>query len=264
MKIGISYLYWHQDPDGFRAFLEKSRIRRWEVVLNRSNQEHIRRLISEFSEIFTLDMSFHAPFSELNIACLTDDVRKDSLKVIKKAIEIASDFSSRIVIHPGHLRPHGFNFPDKAWLKNIESIQMLADFCQDLGLRMMLENMPNYPHTMIKTFQEMEGIILGTDRDIGMVFDIGHAHTAGSLRGFMDNLKKIDHIHLHDNDGKKDTHLALGDGTVPWYTILPKLKACEKDLTYVVEMRNFRDGIKSLEFLSQKGFIKSPKRWLFI
>ena len=47
--------------------------------------------------------------------------------------------------------------------------------------------------------------------DLPMTMDIGHAHTNGFTPDeiYFDSIK---HIHVHDNPGDDDTHLALGDG----------------------------------------------------
>ena len=53
---------------------------------------------------------------------------------------------------------------------------------------------------------------------------ITHANTVGLIDEFLDQLKdRISHVHIHDNMGKKDEHLPLGEGTVNWKQIMEKL-----------------------------------------
>ena len=68
-----------------------------------------------------------------------------------------------------------------------------------------------------------------THLDLGFCFDTGHAHIMGGVEREFDLMKdRIKSLHVHDNDGKKDSHLfptlAKG-GTIPWDRVMPMLRA---------------------------------------
>ena len=59
----------------------------------------------------------------------------------------------------------------------------------------------------------------------GFVLDTGHANIDGDLKDIQDHIG--DHLislHLNDNDGKGDSHLAPGEGNVDWATVARILK----------------------------------------
>ena len=65
--------------------------------------------------------------------------------------------------------------------------------------------------------EELIGMTEGIE-GIGMTFDFGHANTVGELGNFLNHISRANHIHIHDNNGFSDEHLALGDGNIPWIT----------------------------------------------
>jgi len=59
---------------------------------------------------------------------------------------------------------------------------------------------------------------------IGRTLDIGHAHINGHLEEFLSRpLDRVFNMHLHDNAGEQDEHLALGLGTIQWKETLARL-----------------------------------------
>ena len=52
---------------------------------------------------------------------------------------------------------------------------------------------------------------------LNLCLDIGHANTSEGPLAYIQKFgKKIISIHFHDNNGKNDDHLDVGEGTVPW------------------------------------------------
>ena len=88
--------------------------------------------------------------------------------------------------------------------------------------------------------------------DLGMCLDLGHAHCysnhsaaewAGVLKPY------IRHVHLHDNQGVKDEHLALGEGSVPWKEVLGILADAQPDLSCTIECSSEEAIRRSLQAL---------------
>jgi sugar phosphate isomerase/epimerase len=78
-----------------------------------------------------------------------------------------------------------------------------------------------------------------------MTFDFGHANTMGKVEDFLKYTGKAHHIHIHDNRGMSDEHLALGDGTVNW-PVVGKTIAARYDGVIVIEGRSIEEAKKSL------------------
>ncbi|MBO8175575.1 MAG: sugar phosphate isomerase/epimerase [Thermococcus sp.] len=201
----------------------------------------------EFMENHGLKNVIHAPFSDLNIATLNERLRRVMLKVIFETLEIAHEMGSLLVVlHPGHYSPLSFKFPkayEKVHKRSLEEIDKVAE---KIGVKVALENMPKFPILDGQTAERMYNLIEGTN--LYVTFDVGHLYTVTSdFTEFVELLKdRIIHIHLHDNDGENDSHLALGDGIIPWSNVL---KILPKDVTWSLEVRSLDDFKKSLEFL---------------
>jgi len=75
-------------------------------------------------------------------------------------------------------------------------------------------------------------------------FDVGHAHLADGPRE--ERLERslaplrdlVTSVHLHDNHGEKDEHLAPFEGTIDWDAAVPLLKSTPlEDLPVVLELK---------------------------
>ena len=68
---------------------------------------------------------------------------------------------------------------------------------------------------------------------------------SGKVNDFLRYADKADHIHIHDNNGMSDEHLALGDGTISWSTV-GKTLAANYNGVVVIEGRSLVEAKKSL------------------
>ena len=76
--------------------------------------------------------------------------------------------------------------------------------------------------------------------------DTGHANTSDDPESFF-KIKKIAYYHLNDNNGEKDQHLALGEGTFD----LNLLNGVDKG---IIELNNYENILKSRDVLLSNGF----------
>ena len=68
-----------------------------------------------------------------------------------------------------------------------------------------------------------------------------HGNTCGNCEEFLD-LKNISYCHLNDNNGVKDQHVTLSEGTLD----LNLLKKVDKG---IIELNNFDNVLKSKEVI---------------
>ena len=68
-----------------------------------------------------------------------------------------------------------------------------------------------------------------------------------SVLGYINTFRdKIIHIHWHDNHGRKDEHLPIGEGLIDHEEIVRALKNIEYDRTITLEVfTNSNDAISS-------------------
>ena len=71
----------------------------------------------------------------------------------------------------------------------------------------------------------MELLHAGRFNDIGVCFDVGHAHIMSSVQQAFDVLKdRIRSTHVHDNNKDHDSHLWPGDGNIDWEETMSLLR----------------------------------------
>jgi len=82
----------------------------------------------------------------------------------------------------------------------------------------MLENVyETEPELLLKIIRRVDAPNLQVCLDVGHLFAFG----GGDLARWLDTLAPvIGQLHLHDNRGDHDAHLALGAGTIPWQQVL--------------------------------------------
>ena len=120
----------------------------------------------------------------------------------------------------------------KSWSEKLKQSLIMRQ-AQDLGLRMMYEPVGS-PR---ETFENLDRLFDALP-ELFMMLDIGHANLHGgraekSIRHFAE---RVNHIHLHDNDGTADQHLPPGAGTVDWPAVIQALRDIDYDKTITIEV----------------------------
>ena len=190
-----------------------------------------------------LDIRIHSPTVDINIASLNKGIRKESIRQIINCAHIAEDLNaSAITVHPGIIGRNEPHLREQAMLYSIESIGEIID---NSNVTISVENMPVRGKFLGNTVEEIERI--QEETGCYLTIDTGHGNTCGNLEEML-NLKNISYCHLNDNDGKKDQHIALGDGTMD-------LKLLKKIDTAIIELNNFDNILKSQEVIRKLGLI---------
>ena len=204
------------------------------------------RLFSEVLDGWGMKRTVHAPFSDVNIGSFNDRLRRTSLEIIHETIELAAELDAlSVTIHPGHCSPVSVKNRREYLEIHRKSLRKISEWGIEYGIKIGVENMPRFPILDAQTCERLREIL--DDVEIGVTFDVGHLNTTtGKFERFLDLLgDRIVHVHLHDNSGDKDEHLALGDGTVPWAKVLPRLPKT----TWALEVGDIESARRSLEFL---------------
>ncbi len=235
------------EEKGWVFSLEEIGFRGWEVMADGAcsfeREENIRE-VSEIAGSTGLTLSVHAPYSDLNLASLNHPVWRESVRQVLACIDGAAGLTDRVTVHPGYLSPLGKLLPDRVWAQQKSALAEIGAFAADRGVRVLLENMGGLKEVLCRFPEEILGMIHDVD-GIGFTLDVGHAHTVGKVREFLGVLPRANHLHVHDNQGAADQHLALGDGTIPWEEVG---KAVARDYSgiVVVEGRNLEEARRSL------------------
>jgi sugar phosphate isomerase/epimerase len=220
----------------------------WEIV--GEGRHLLSNLVYQFldeSSCYDLQFSAHAPLSDINIGSLNERVRETSLREVVNALKAARRMNINVLtVHPGFYSPAGLLDRQKVLRTTMDSLSFIEKVSQDVGVRVALENMPNMGSmTMGRTPGELLQLLDSYEMDI--CFDIGHAHTNNAIDDFLEHKARFINVHIHDNMGEKDQHLAIGEGNIDFKKVLSGLSGYQG--RYVIEARSFKEAVLSRDRL---------------
>jgi sugar phosphate isomerase/epimerase len=191
-------------------------------------------------ENYSGDFILHAPYHGMNIASLFEAIRKASVEVMTDCFSAASDIGAPVVMHPGYFAWEQER--EQANLQFGKSLQELRDAARELSVTFYFENMGDMNFFNLRTPED-----LGLIEDVGFALDIGHANLNHCLPGFLN--AGFDHMHIHDNNGKRDTHSPVGEGEIDFGPVVAALRSNHS--TSVIEVKTYAGVLRSIEILER-------------
>lgn len=156
----------------------------------------------------------------------------EAMDEVKRSLEIAEHIPFRFLIQ--HLGVPNESFSEKKFDSALTSIEHLRAFAKPLGVRILLENIPNELSTPEKL---VEMIHMAHFDDVGICFDFGHAHMMSSVGEAFEPLRKlICSTHVHDNKKDRDAHLWPGEGTINWKEAVALLRDAPQRPALLLEL----------------------------
>jgi sugar phosphate isomerase/epimerase len=168
----------------------------------------------------------------VNVASTDRASRVEAMDEIKRALEIAEQIPFRFLVQ--HLGAPNESFSDKKFEAAMTSIEHLRAFAKPLGVRILLENIPNELSTPDRL---VEMIQIAHFDDVGVCFDFGHANMMDSVAASFEILRNhICSTHVHDNDKLKDSHLWPGQGTINWKEAMELFRSAPQKPALLLEI----------------------------
>lgn len=229
MEIGLSTLLFpHGELKEIIEIAEKSNLDFVEIVHDLPHFPPDRKcenlkMVKELIESSDLGAEVHAPFWDLNPISPHENLRELSLQEAKKSIDFCEFLQGEVVtIHPG-----------RCWLGGNERIfrickkrfnRYLTNLCNYAGKRKVKigvetgSNWADYPKKPDELLQTIRG-----ESNAGITLDIGHLYLLAknvgqNIEWICSTVEKISrqmvNVHIHDNDGESDKHLALTKGKI--------------------------------------------------
>ncbi|MGA2961564.1 MAG: sugar phosphate isomerase/epimerase family protein [Candidatus Korobacteraceae bacterium] len=213
-----------------------------------TSPQHIREIGSWFQGNSTVFHSMHSPMygdgdwdhrvSALNIASRDRKTGIEAMDEIKRAIEVAEKVPFQFLVQ--HIGVGGEEFDEHKFDAAMTSIEHLRAFAKPLGVRILMENIPNELSTPTRLVDFIHVTHL---QDIGVCFDVGHAHMGEGVAASFEQLKPfIRSTHIHDNFGDRDTHLWPGNGKVDWKQAMDLLRQAPQIPPLLLEVEGDADG----------------------
>lgn len=247
MKIGFSTLALFAKP--FEEWLEMAMVDGFNMMEILCEGPYWPRILlseNEGLDIFSsydISLYLHAPTIDLNPASLNPGIRDETLKQLFETIELASKIGAEaITTHPGLIHRLEDRVRSMGLYYSIETLKIANKCAEDYGVIFSVENMPNRYAYFCNNPEEHA--FFTSECGCQATLDLGHANTSGELFKFL-QMPRIQYYHVSDNDGEKDQHLTLGEGTMD----LNALNGIDK---VIIELNNYQNVLKSREILLSK------------
>jgi len=167
--------------------------------------------------------STHGPWGRQSIRAERVDLadtnlrmRQESLEDLLRATDWAAALGAKVlVVHPGGLSD-AEDFPARCDHLR-DSLARLASAAWPMGLKIGVENMPKgvYPGSRMA---DLAKIVREIDHPgLGLVLDTGHARiSADVVTETLAAEGLLISTHVHDNEGRADSHKPPGEGSIDW------------------------------------------------
>ncbi len=194
------------------------------------NTAAIRDTLASHGMLVVGHTAFYLPF-----ASAFESIRCAAVDELRHCLDVFAEVGAKWMnLHPDRHTP----MHDRAFYirRNIESLTELQEHADDVGVGLMIENLPGDFNSAPQL-----GELFSALPKLGLHLDIGHANlmvprntTGEILEAWGDRLR---HVHLHDNrGGAADLHLPLGSGNLNLQWCLNELYKTGFDGTITLEV----------------------------
>ena len=208
-----------------------------------NRKQHVREIADWFRTSGTPLNSVHAPLYAdyewgrtgslpLNVASTDRAGRIEAMDEIKRALELAEHIPFRFLVQ--HIGLPNESFDERKFEAAMTSVEHLRAFAKPLGVRILLENIPNEMSTPERLVEFIHATHFD---DVGMCFDFGHAHIMSDVPQAFETVKNFVHsTHVHDNAKDRDSHLWPGAGSIDWKQAVELLRSAPHTPALLLEI----------------------------
>jgi sugar phosphate isomerase/epimerase len=210
---------------------------------NYTDRQHIREIGNWFRSTGVAFHSLHSPMHAdddwgrsgappVNIAAVDKRRRIEAMDEIKRAIEIAEQIPFQFLVQ--HVGVGGEDSNEHKLEAAMSSLEHLRAFAKPLGVQLLVENILNDLSTPQSL---MELLRTAHFSDVGVCFDVGHAHLEKGITQAFELLKdRIRSTHVHDNAKDRDAHLWPTEGNIDWEETISLLRSAPNVPPLVLEI----------------------------
>ena len=220
---GIGYVeLWGEVPHAHPSWVDKRRLR-------------------DVLSTYSMAVTAHAPFTDLNPASAFQPVRGAIEKALEEFVEFAAYLgASKVTVHPGsvhsdQLVPGSFRSSAATLLKMIEA----ASGRLSINVENQTKSTSRYHYPLASSSESLQRFLADLPSS-ECTFDTGHANACGQdILKMAESLgDRMTEIHLSDNAGAADDHLIPGEGNAPLNGFMER--AARKDILTCLELNPYR------------------------
>lgn len=200
-----------------------------------------KKMLEPFKS-YNFDYYLHAPTVDLNLASINSGIRKESIRQTLKALDLGNEIGAKaITIHPGQIGRIEDRIRQMGLKLATESIKECVEYAEGMETKLSVENMPGKPKFLCTKPEELTKIVEETGCSV--TIDLGHANTCKNTADFL-KIPNGSYCHLSDNNGIKDQHTILGEGTLD-LNLLKQVK------NGILELNTYEKVLKSKKVLEK-------------
>lgn len=191
------------------------------------------------------------PIRDVKPEAMDWEIREITKKRFVQLIDCASEFDIQYVMFFTTFdNMVGFDFYTDMWLSNnINFWKEIVDYAQQKMVTCLYCNVwDDTPTLLLKLFEEINSDYFR------FAFDIGHAYYSSrvSLFDWIDILGKyISYVLVHDNNGQRDEHLMIGEGSIPIIKLINYIEKKYDDMLYCIQTFDKNQVIPSASRLNK-------------
>lgn len=221
--------------------------------LDTYNQAEIDKINSVF-EKYDLSKIVHGPFLDLNPGSRDPKIREVALKRFIAALKFCNDLKTdHIVFHTG-FQPIYYRDSSELFINlSLDVWKEVLGYAEKENITIAIENsIEPTPEVVLKLSTKLNS------PNFRACFDIGHFNVFGK-KSIFECLEEypsalIDELHLSDNNGDFDSHLALGEGRIDFISFFKELEKKGAEPIITSEPHSMEDIEKNLKFLISLRF----------
>ncbi len=191
-------------------------------------------------------LTLHAPFMDMNPGAMDPMVRSATQVRFRQFLSVAAILKPRAAVF--HAAYDRWRYSDRKdiWLENgLETWRKVMDTASKIGLRVAVENVfDEEPEALRMLIEKIDS------PNFGFCFDTGHFNlfSTVTMEQWFESLgRHLAEVHLHDNDGKSDSHWALGRGNIDFEKFFGLMNAQAPAPVFTIEVHDKDDVETSLE-----------------
>jgi sugar phosphate isomerase/epimerase len=175
------------------------------------------------------------PDAVINITEPVKFKRLQMVDEIKRALDVAETVPFKYLIQ--HVGVFGEEYNEHKMDAAFSALEEISVFARQRGVEVLLENTPN----ALSSAERLLLFFETTHMDLNVCLDTGHANMHESVDAAFRLLnKRIRSTHVHDNNGKDDSHLfPLGSdgGTTDWLRTMSLLRTLPEECPLLLELK---------------------------
>lgn len=220
------------------------------------DEQNCENLILNYKSLKNLPFytTTHGAFFDVLVFSDDERIRKVSELRVRQSLNTAQKLGCRGIVFHGNINPlllataAGPSY-ERHWLETTRDF--FRTICSEYpDIDIYIENMwDRTPDNLANLAKEMKDI-----KNFGLCFDYAHAHISPTDPEIWSKMlgPYIRHVHINDNDGKADLHLALGKGITDWNKFMNLRERDFPHSSILIETSSPEAQIESLEFISRK------------